>query len=634
MRGRRRLAGRLAGAVGTLLVLGFCLFPVWWMAAASVQREPEIFAHRLLPPHPTLDSYRVLLSERYRFGLAIRNSLAIATATTLIVMVAGVSAGYALARLRVRGRPLLLAALLALAMFPGIALVPGFYEGFSRLGWLDSYQAVVIPDASFGLPLAAWLLARTLAGFPWELEDAARVDGASRWTALRRVVVPLAAPGLAAAAMVVFVLTWNEYLFASAMTLTPASQPVTVAITFLPGYGGFALAMAAGVLVTSPVVVVMLLLQRRLAGRAGPEPSRAPRRRWLAADRAGQLPASPRRRALPLPQLLAGLLTLALLALTLRSSLPPPVPGARADGGARIVAVELIGRRTVDLTVASPALGRPAKARLLLPDRFASEPARRWPVLWLLHGCCDTYASWTRSTDVERLTAATDVLVVMPEAGTVGFYSDWYNDGRGGPPRWETFHLVELRQLLERNYRAGGRNAVAGLSMGGLGAVAYAARHPDLFQGAATFSGILRTRPRGGSFVLDLLGSNGEDPLALWGDPRRQAAVWRAHDPYELAPRLRGTALFVAFGDGRPGPLDPPGTAGTTASLIEARLHAQNAAFVVRLRSLGIPARVDAYGPGTHDWPYWQRELHRAFPLLLRSLHAAPPTGEHSAGNR
>ena len=623
----RTPARRLAGVAATALVLLFCLFPLWWMAVASLQREPEIFAHRLLPLHPILDNYRLLLSDTYRFQLAIRNSLVIATATTLITVVIGAAVGYALARLRVRGKPLILAGLLALAMFPGVSLLPGFYQLFSALGWLDAYHAVVLPDVSFALPLAAWLLARTLADFPWELEDAARVDGASRWAAFRRVVVPLAAPGLAAAAMVVFVATWNEYLFASAMTLTPASQPVTVAITFLPGYGGFGIAMAAGVLVTSPVVVVLLLLQRRLAsGLAGARAELArrpaPWRRSVAPTEPGSR-ARRDRRPRPRWRPLAGLVAVVVLASVLRSSTPAPVPEARADDGARIVAVEEVGPRILDLTVASPALGRDGKVRLLLPGRFAAEPGRRWPALWLLHGCCDSYVSWSRSTDVDRLTATAGLLVVMPEGGAVGFYSDWYNQGRGGPPRWETFHLVELDQLLERNYRAGGRRAVAGLSMGGLGAIAYAARHPGLFQAAASFSGIVDTRGDGGAFVLDLLRSNGADPPALWGDPVDQAAVWRDHDPYELASRLRGTAVLVAFGDGRPGPLDQPGAASTTASSIEARLHAQNLRFVERLRALGIAARVDAYGPGTHDWPYWQRGLHRALPVLLRALE--PP---------
>jgi diacylglycerol O-acyltransferase / trehalose O-mycolyltransferase len=414
--------------------------------------------------------------------------------------------------------------------------------------------------------------------------------------------------------MVVSVATWNEYLFASAMTLTPRAQPVTVAITFLPDIGGFGVAMAAGVLVTGPVVVVVLLLQRQLASSlAGAEPGSV--RGWTAHS------GRPGRR---LRWLLAGLLTLPVLALSLRSSLPAPVLGVTADDGARVVEVTRLDRRTLDLTIDSPALGRTAMVRLLLPGRFAAEPARRWPVLYLLHGCCDSYLSWTRFTDVERLTATIDLLLVMPEGGPAGFYSDWDNAGRGGPPRWETFHLLELRQLLERNWRAGDRRAVAGLSMGGLGAMAYAARHPGLFRAAASFSGILDTRPGGpgdgAALVLDVLRSQGQDPLALWGDPIRQASTWRAHDPYQLASRLRGTALFVAFGDGRPGPLDHPDAVAAGAGQLEARIHALNLGSLERLRALGVPAQVHAYGPGSHDWPYWQRDLHQALPLLLHAL--------------
>jgi S-formylglutathione hydrolase FrmB len=298
-----------------------------------------------------------------------------------------------------------------------------------------------------------------------------------------------------------------------------------------------------------------------------------------------------------------------------------PVQEQRA---ARVVAVQTLGPRLRDLTIDSPALGRRAKVRLLLPRRFATEPARRWPVLWLLHGCCDTYQSWTRSTDVEDLAGLAAVLVVMPEGGQVGFYSDWYNRGRGGPPRWETFHLTELRRLLERDWRAGNRRAVAGVSMGGLGAMAYAARHPGLFQAAASYSGILDTQDPAGPIpgprlVQNLLRGFGEDPGSLWGDPQRQAGVWSAHNPYDLATRLRGVALFVSVGNGQPGPLDP-NAPSQQARQIEQALQAENLAFTGRLRQLGIRAEVDAYGPGTHNWPYWQRELHRSLPLLRPAL--------------
>ncbi len=312
------------------------------------------------------------------------------------------------------------------------------------------------------------------------------------------------------------------------------------------------------------------------------------------------------------------------IAAVISSSAPTPPPGAQADDSARVVAVSAHGPRLLDLTVASPALGHTAMVGLLLPRRFAAEPARRWPVLWLLHGCCNTYQSWTRSTDLKDLATLADVLVVMPEAGQVGFYSDWYNSGRGGPPRWETFHLVELRQLLERNYHAGGRRAIAGLSMGGLGAMAYAARHPGMFQAAASYSGILDTRYQGGpvpgpQLIQTLLRAFNNDPAALWGDPPQQAGVWAAHNPTDLAARLRGVALFVSVGNGQPGPLDAPAPS-QQARQLEQALQPQTLAFVRRLHQLAIPVQVDTYGPGTHDWPYWQRELHRSLPLLRHAL--------------
>ncbi len=329
--------------------------------------------------------------------------------------------------------------------------------------------------------------------------------------------------------------------------------------------------------------------------------------------------------------LMLALLTVGLIACTAtHGSSQGPSQGPQAAGSpkrpARVVAVETLGPRLRDLTIDSPALGQRAKVRLLLPRRFAAEPARRWPVLWLLHGCCDTYQSWTRSTDVQDLPGLAEVLVVMPEAGQVGFYSDWYNGGDGGPPQWETFHLVELRQLLERDWRAGDHRVVAGVSMGGLGAMAYAARHPGMFQAAASYSGILDTRYQGGPIpssrlIQNLLRAFDENPPALWGDPQRQAGVWAAHNPYDLAARLRGVGLFVSVGNGQPGPLDTP--APTQQALqLEQALQPQALAFVVRLRQAGIPVEVDAYGPGTHDWPYWQRELHRSLPLLQHALES------------
>jgi S-formylglutathione hydrolase FrmB len=278
------------------------------------------------------------------------------------------------------------------------------------------------------------------------------------------------------------------------------------------------------------------------------------------------------------------------------SAQPPP-------DGARVVAERPVAARIVDLTVRSRALGTTAKVRLLTPDGWtARAQGRRWPVLYLLHGCCDTYDSWTRSTDVEDLHALRHVLVVMPEGGAVGFYSNW-RDG----PAWETFHLGELRRILERDYGAGTPRAIAGLSMGGLGAMDYAARHPGLFAAAASYSGVLHPleHPR---WWLGLFSAETSDPRAVWGDPVTDRRTWAAHDPTALADRLRGTRLFVASGNGeRGGKRDP----------IEATVDAESHAFVARLRRLRIPVQTYFYGPGTHDWPYWQRDLGRSLPLLF-----------------
>lgn len=295
------------------------------------------------------------------------------------------------------------------------------------------------------------------------------------------------------------------------------------------------------------------------------------------------------------------------------------VPGRpRAADGAAVVAERHVGPRIVDLTVQSPALGGTAKVRLLTPEGWSRGRRRRhWPTLYLLHGCCDTYDSWTRETHIGELPALRRVLVVMPEAGAVGFYSNWR---AGGKPGWETYHLVELRQILERGYGAGTRRAVAGLSMGGLGAMDYAARHPGLFRAAASYSGLLHPL-EDVRFHLNLFSSHTDDPLDIWGDPKRQRRVWAAHDPTELAARLRGTRLFVSAGDGQPGPFEQP---GDPRDVVEATVQREGRAFARRLQRLHVPVEADFYGHGVHAWPYWERELERSLPLLLGALGVRP----------
>ncbi|MFF7801021.1 alpha/beta hydrolase [Streptomyces olivaceus] len=335
---------------------------------------------------------------------------------------------------------------------------------------------------------------------------------------------------------------------------------------------------------------------------------------------------------LPVPAVLLALLLALLAALipaTASARTAGPPPGSHPRPGAEVVAVTRVADRQVDLSVRSAALGgRTVEVRLLTPDGWTPHdvgdgrhPRRHWPTLWLLHGCCGDYTSWTAMTDVAETDSLRDVLVVMPEAGWNGWYSDWWNQGRGGGPAWETFHTVELRRLLERDWGAGGTRVVAGLSMGGQGALSYAARHPGMFRATAAYSGSAHPLLNDESvnrIMGFFAGPNGdEDPLRVWGDPVAQRRVWQSHDPFHLAERLASIPVYLSCGDGTTGPLDAPGS----TSALEADFNRQNHALAEELRRVGARhVTTNFYGPGTHGWPYWERELHASLPMLLTAL--------------
>ncbi|WP_030856194.1 alpha/beta hydrolase [Streptomyces sp. NRRL S-37] len=304
-----------------------------------------------------------------------------------------------------------------------------------------------------------------------------------------------------------------------------------------------------------------------------------------------------------------------------RTAAPAPAPGAARPHGAEVVAVTRVADRQLDLTVRSTALGgRTVNVRLLTPDGWnPADRSRHWPTFWLLHGCCGDYTSWTAKTDVAALDSLRDVLVVMPEAGWNGWYSDWWNHGEGGDPAWETFHTVELRHLLERDWGAGHDRVVAGLSMGGQGALLYAARHPGMFRATAAYSGSAHPLLNDESVdrLMGFFAGQGDDPLRVWGDPVAQRRVWEAHDPFHLAKRLKHLPVYLSCGDGTTGPLDPPGA----TSALEADFNRQNHALAAELKRVGARhLTTDFYGPGTHAWPYWQRALHDSLPMLLGAL--------------
>ncbi|MGH8869615.1 MAG: carbohydrate ABC transporter permease [Actinomycetes bacterium] len=254
--------------VGVLFIAVYCLAPFYWMVVSSLKAPDAIFNNDLWPAQVSFDNFRAVFSGKNNFGYALRNSVIIATTSTLLGMTIGIFTAYALARLQFRGKFLVLGAVLATAMFPGVAIVTPLFQLFSDLGWINQYQAMILPNISFTLPLAIWILTSFFAEMPWELEQAAKVDGCTPGQAFRHVILPLAAPGVFTAAILVFIYAWNEYLIASQVSQTLASEPVTVAIAKFTGESQFqqpfGTQMAAGVVVTIPLVIMVLIFQRRI----------------------------------------------------------------------------------------------------------------------------------------------------------------------------------------------------------------------------------------------------------------------------------------------------------------------------------------------------------------------------------
>lgn len=260
-----RVRSRVPRLVVVLLLL-FLLFPFYWSIVASLTPEAELFrAPSLWPRTLELAHYRALFAER-DFLVPIRNSIVVAGATTALCVSLGAFAAYALARLRFRGRSAVLGFILVVTMFPQISIVSPLYLLLRALHLIDTYPGLILPYVTFAMPLAVWLLVGYFRQLPWDVEEAALVDGATRWQSFTRIVLPLAAPALATTAILTFIYSWNEFLFALAFTTGPGRQTVPVAIALFRGqyqvpWGQI---LAAAVVSTAPVVAVVLVLQRRI----------------------------------------------------------------------------------------------------------------------------------------------------------------------------------------------------------------------------------------------------------------------------------------------------------------------------------------------------------------------------------
>jgi S-formylglutathione hydrolase FrmB len=309
------------------------------------------------------------------------------------------------------------------------------------------------------------------------------------------------------------------------------------------------------------------------------------------------------------------------------------VPGgasATGPGDITVLTTRQLDARLTEYSLGTPALKAATPLRILLPAGYAQHPAERYPVLYLLHGCCNYdatgAASWTVHGDAENATADLPLIVVMPDAGEGGMYSDWYNAGAGGPPEWETYHVGELIPWVDAHFRtvaSRAARAVAGLSMGGFGAMSYAARHPDLFAFAASFSGIVDNQDALGRYQLfdeGLAAQDGGIPGSVWGQFATDAIRWRAHNPVDLAGNLRGLRLELRTGNGLPG-----GPYGGGPDPVELLAHDESVQLNQRFDELGLGHVWDDYGAGAHQWPYWARDLRETLPDMMATFASPPP---------
>lgn len=251
------------------IIIFWCLLPGYWMVVTAFRDVGFTFDTTPFFSHITWDNFATAFStdRGNHFSRALANSLIVATITTAIALLVGVFASYALARLNFRGKYLVLGFTLGAAMFPGVALVTPLFQLFTNLGWIGTYQALIIPNISFVLPLTVYTLNSFFREMPWELEESARIDGCTKGQAFRKVIMPLAAPAVFTTAILAFISSWNEFLIASQLS-NDQTQTVTVAIASFAGaqphQEPYTAVMAAGTIVTVPLVIMVLVFQRKI----------------------------------------------------------------------------------------------------------------------------------------------------------------------------------------------------------------------------------------------------------------------------------------------------------------------------------------------------------------------------------
>ncbi|GAA4376123.1 carbohydrate ABC transporter permease [Actinomadura sp. NPDC048032] len=259
---------RTLSSLGFAAVAVYCLAPFYWMAVSAFRRPQDQFDNSPVPARWSWENFSAVFSGDNGFGRALLNSVIVAGATTVLTLLVGTFTAYALARLDFRFKNAVLGLIVATTMFPGISQLVPLLKLFTDIKWINTYQAMVLPSLGFALPLSVWLLTAFFRQLPFELEQAAMVDGCTRGQAFRKIIVPLAAPGVFTTAILTFIAAWNEFLIALSMVNKKEMQTATVAISKFTGVSGFdqpfGTQMAAGVIVTVPLIAVVLVFQRRI----------------------------------------------------------------------------------------------------------------------------------------------------------------------------------------------------------------------------------------------------------------------------------------------------------------------------------------------------------------------------------
>jgi multiple sugar transport system permease protein len=252
-------------AIGAIVV--FCLFPFYWLVNLSLKTGNDLQSSRIIPPHPSLDNYRSIFKNP-DFTKSLRNSAVVALVTTVLALGVGSFCAYALARLKLRGKGFILAVVLTISTFPQIAIAAPLFKLWSDIGLFNTWAGLIIPYLTFALPLSVYILVSFFKEIPRDLEEAALVDGATHFQAFRKVVVPLAAPGLATAGILTFIGAWNEFLLAVTLTSSSKARTVPAAIAFFTGATEhevpFGSISAASVVISVPLILLVLFFQKRI----------------------------------------------------------------------------------------------------------------------------------------------------------------------------------------------------------------------------------------------------------------------------------------------------------------------------------------------------------------------------------